>query len=116
VFSALAALVPRPSVPPGAGNKTKKVLKPESKRVEKGAQDDVEAGRLDRHLDAAAIRRHDDGNGAAVPILIEQHDLRVALFASKYPRCPGSLAGIVDASTTPEGPNCLPEVYQRTAP
>jgi hypothetical protein len=69
----LAALVPRPSVPPGAGNKAKKAGKGEPKRVEQGAEHHVETGRLDRHLDTSAIRRHDDGNGSAIPtIQIEQ--------------------------------------------
>ena len=68
----LAALVPRPSVPPGAGNQPKKALKPEAKG-KKRAKDDLEAGRLDRDLDAATVRRHHDGDGSAVPtILIEQ--------------------------------------------
>ena len=103
VVGALAALVPRPTVPPGADNEAKKARKAESKRVEQGAKNYVETGRLDRHLDAATIRRHDDGDGSAVPtITIEQHDLRERFAASGCPRCPGSLAGIVDASTALE--------------
>jgi hypothetical protein len=103
VVGALAALVPRPTVPPGAGNEAKKARKAESKRVEKGAKDYVEAIGLDRHLDTATVRRHDDDDSSAVPtITIEQHDLRERFAASGCPRCPGSLAGIVDASTTRE--------------
>ena len=90
VVGALAALVPRPSVPPGAGNEAKKARKAELKRVEKRANGYVETGGLDRHLDTATIRRHDDGDGPAVPrILIEQHDLRVALPASRQPAVSG---------------------------
>jgi hypothetical protein len=61
---ALAALVPPcPSVPPGAGNKPKKAIKPRkrAKNVEEGY-----VGGTDRHMDAAAIRRHDDGDLASI--------------------------------------------------
>jgi len=61
---ALAALVPPcPSVPPGAGNKPKKAIKPRkrAKNVEERY-----AGRIDRQVHAAAIRRHDDGDLAAI--------------------------------------------------
>jgi hypothetical protein len=74
VVVALAALVPRPTVPPGAGNKAEKAYKPEPKGVEEGAKSDVETGLSDRHLDAATIARHDDGDGAAVlTFRIERH-------------------------------------------
>lgn len=108
------ALAPRSTVPPGAGNKAKKARKAEPKRVEKGAEGYVEAGGLDRHLDTATIGRHDDGNGPAVPtILIEQHVLHVAFAAGLRPRCPGSLAGIIDASTTLNSPGCVAAPLQR---
>jgi len=78
--SRLAALVPRPTVPPGAGNEAKKAIKPEPKREENGAKGYVERSRFDGHLDAATIGRHDDDHVAAVlTIQIEQHVLRVAL-------------------------------------
>ena len=102
--SRLAALVPRPTVPPGAGNEAKKAVKPESKRVEKGAQGYVERSRFDGHLDAAAVGRHDDGDMAAVlTIQIEQCGLRRRFSAAVRPRCSGSLAGIIHASTAPDG-------------
>ena len=73
--SRLAALVPRPTVPPGAGNEAKKASKPEPKRVMKRAKSYVEPG-VDRHLDTATIRRHDDSDFSAVlTIQIEQHGL-----------------------------------------
>ena len=61
---ALAALVPPcPSVPPGAGNKPKKAIKPRkrAKNVEEGY-----VGGIDRQMHAAAIRRHDDGDLASI--------------------------------------------------
>jgi hypothetical protein len=80
--SRLAALVPRPTVPPGAGNEAKKASKPEPKRVMKGAKGYVETG-VDRHLDTAAIRRHDDGDFPAVlTIQFEQHDLALRFPAA----------------------------------
>ena len=100
-----SALVPRPTVPPGAGNEAKKAGKTEPKRVEKGAEGYVETV-VDGHLDASTVRRHDDGDSPAIPtIQIEQHGLRVARSdGPSGPRCSGSLAGIVDASTAPHGP------------
>jgi hypothetical protein len=65
VVVALAALVPPcPSVPPGAGNKPKKATKPRNgqEKVEEGY-----VGRIDRDVHAAAVRRHDDGDLAAIP-------------------------------------------------
>jgi hypothetical protein len=62
----LAALVPPcPSVPPGAGNEPKKATKPRkrAKKVEKGY---VGGMRIDRHVDAAAVRRDHHGDGAAL--------------------------------------------------
>jgi len=98
------AIVPRPTVPPGAGNEAKKAVKPEPKRVEKGAQGYVERSRFDGHLDATTVRRHDDGDSAAVlTIQIEQRGLRRRFSATVRPRCSGSLAGIVHASTAPDG-------------
>ena len=63
MVSSLAALVPPcPSVPPGAGNKPKKAIKPR-KRAKKVEERYVgETGGFDRHVDAPAIRRDDDGD------------------------------------------------------
>ena len=74
---ALAALVPPcPSVPPGAGNKPKKAVKPRkrAKKVEEG----YVGGGIDRHVHAAAIRRHDDGDLAAIPAEPAQWGLHVS--------------------------------------
>lgn len=67
VVRALVALVPPcPSVPPGAGNKPKKELKP-GKRAQ-----DLDEGYvgqthgIDRDVHAPAIRRDDDGDLAAI--------------------------------------------------
>ena len=84
--SRLAALVPRPTVPPGAGNEAKKASKPEPKRVMKGAKGYVETG-VDRHLDTTTIRRHDDGDFSAVlTIQIEQHGLALHFPGAVGPR------------------------------
>ena len=67
MVSSLAALVPPcPSVPPGAGNKPKKATKP------RNGEEDFEqgyvgqTGRVDRDVHAAAVRRDDDGDLAAI--------------------------------------------------
>ena len=59
---------------------------------------------FDGHVNAATVGRHDDGNGAAVlTIQIEQRGLRVR-FPAADAAVSGSLAGIVRASTAPQGP------------
>src|SRR4029077_11318160 len=64
-WSSLAALVPPcPSVPPGAGNQPKKAAKPR-KRQEKVEEGYVRRRRIDRDVQAPAIRRDDDGDLAA---------------------------------------------------
>ena len=51
-----------------------------------GAKGYVETG-VDRHLDTATIRRHDDGDFSAVlTIQIEQHDLALHFPAAVRPR------------------------------
>ena len=68
--SRLATVPPRASVlSPGAGNEPKKAIKAQE-RANKGEEIYVaEAARLDRHVDAAAIARHDDGDRSAVPAI-----------------------------------------------
>jgi hypothetical protein len=52
----------------------------------KGAKGYVESG-IDRHLDTATIRRHDDGDFSAVlTIQIEQHGLALRFPAAFRPR------------------------------
>jgi hypothetical protein len=65
-WSSLAALVPPcPSVPPGAGNQPKKAIK-SRKRAKKIEERYVgQPGRIDRDMDAATVRRDDDGDLAA---------------------------------------------------
>ena len=65
---ALAALVPPcPSVPPGAGNEPKKPIKPRkrAKKIEEGYVGHAE--RFDGDVHAAAIRRRNDSDPAAIP-------------------------------------------------
>ena len=83
---ALAALVPPcPSVPPGAGNKPKKAIKPQKRAKQRDEGYVGEPVRLDRHMDAAAIRRDDDGDAAAVlSIEAAQVGLRRANAARGY--------------------------------
>jgi len=61
----VALVPPCPSVPPGAGNELKKPTKARkrAKKVEKGYVGGV---RIDRHVDAAAVRRDHHGDGAAL--------------------------------------------------
>ncbi len=67
MVSSLAALVsPCPSVPPGAGNEPKKAIKPRKRAKKIEERYAGETGRVDRDMDAAAIRRHDDGDLAAI--------------------------------------------------
>jgi hypothetical protein len=66
---ALAALAPScPSVPPGAGNEAKKVLKPEAKRAKQVDERELDGIDVDGYLDAPTVRRHDDDDGAAILI------------------------------------------------
>ena len=70
----------------------------------KGAKGYVEPG-VDRHLDTATIRRHDDGDFSAVlTIQIEQHGLALRFPGPLGRGGSGSLAGFPHASTAPEGP------------
>ena len=68
--SRLATVPPRTSVlSPGAGNQPKKAIKAQE-RANKGEEIYVaKAIRLDRHMDAAAIGRCDDGDRSAVPAI-----------------------------------------------
>jgi len=78
--SRLAALVPRPTVPPGAGNEAKKAIKPEAKKGEKRYV--REWVRLDGHVDAATIRSHDDCDAPTIlPIETGQAGLQDATSA-----------------------------------
>ena len=74
-------------LPPGAGNEeAKKAVKPgkeRAKQVEKGYVAGTEL--VHGHRDAAAIRRHDDGNGAAL-VISEQ----AQAIDSRYPAGSGS--------------------------
>ena len=73
----LALVPPRASVlPPGAGNEPKKPIKAQE-RANKGEERYVgERVRLDGHVDAATVRRHDDGDLATIlPIELAQAGL-----------------------------------------
>ena len=79
--SRLAALVPRPTVPPGAGNEAKKPIKAQE-RADKGEERYVgERVRIDGHMDAPTVRRHDDGDLATIlPIELAQAGLLALPF------------------------------------
>ena len=103
--SRLAALVPRPTVPPGAGNEAKKAIKPEPKRLEQGAKGYVEtrtrsaSGRGDHR----PSRRRRLCGGPDHP----DRTTRPSRCAAPQPSGrggSGSLAGLLRASTAPEGP------------
>ena len=83
-----SSLPPRSSVlPPGAGNQPKKAVQPKEERAKKSeGRYQVEA-RVDRHVHAAAISRHDDGDAAAV-LAVEQTQvgLRVRAIATASDR------------------------------
>ena len=66
-------LPPRSSVlPPGAGDQAKKAVQPKEERAKKGEERDVgRLGVVERHVDAPAVRRGDDGDAAAV-LTVEQ--------------------------------------------
>ena len=72
-----APVPPRSSVlPPGAGNEAKKALKADQERANKGEKGYLERIVLDRHLHAAAVARHDDGDTAAVQPVRGTHGSR----------------------------------------
>ena len=63
-FVSLAATVPpRPAIPP-AGDEAKKALNANQDRAKKGEEGYLVG--LDGHVHAAAVRRHDDGDCAAI--------------------------------------------------
>ena len=80
------ALVPlRSSVlSPGAGNKLKEPIKAEKRAKKRKERYVGEPVRLDRHVDAATVSRHDDGDRAAVlAIELAQCGLRNAMSARR---------------------------------
>jgi hypothetical protein len=70
-FALVAPVPPSSSVlPPGAGNKANKAFQPKKERAKDPEQRRVDQAVIrQRHLDMAAIARHDDGDSAAVPTL-----------------------------------------------
>src|SRR5204862_3412713 len=66
---ALARRPPCPSVlPPGAGNKAEKAIQPKEERANNPEERYVDQpGILQRHVHAAPVRPHDDGDVAAIP-------------------------------------------------
>jgi hypothetical protein len=78
----LALVPPRSSVlPPGAGNEAKKPIKAQE-RADKGEERYVgERVRIDGHMDAPTVRRHDDGDLATIlPIELAQAGLLALPF------------------------------------
>ena len=74
VSRSLAAIAPSCPVASPAGNEEDKLLEPEQDRAKKG--EDGYLGSLDRNVHAAAIRRHDDGDGAAIRQISRCHGSR----------------------------------------
>ena len=75
----LAPVPPCSSVlPPGAGNKPEKAVQPEEERAKKSGKRYVDQARaVDRHVHAAAVRRHHDGDAATISsVELTQVDLR----------------------------------------
>jgi hypothetical protein len=64
VSRSLAAIAPSRPVASPAGNEENELLKPEQDRAKKG--EDGYLGSLDRHVHAATVGRHDDGDRAAI--------------------------------------------------
>jgi hypothetical protein len=81
----LAPVLPRPSVlPPGAGNELKKPIEAQQRAKKREEGYVGETARLDRHMDAATVRRHDDGDLALIlPIELAQDGLRSAVAARR---------------------------------
>ena len=107
----LAPRPPRSSVlPPGAGNKAEKAVQPNEKRADEAKERYVDqATGRGRHVHAATIRRHDDGDWAAIPSVAQTHGggLRCAGFrAAEGPCGSGSLACPLDRATTHTAPHC----------
>jgi hypothetical protein len=61
-------------IPPIPGDEAKKALDADENRPNKGEKGYLVG--LDRHVHAAAIGRHDDGDGAAVRLVREGHGPR----------------------------------------
>jgi hypothetical protein len=74
VSRSLAAIAPSCPVASPAGNEEDELLKPEQDRAKKG--EDGYLGRPDRQLHAAAVGRHDDGDGAAIRQISRCHGSR----------------------------------------
>jgi len=87
----LAPDPPRPSVlPPGARNELEKPIKAEraKKREERYVGEPV---RLDRHMDAATVRRHDDGDLAAI---LSIETAQAGLQGASTARRPGAVRAV----------------------
>jgi len=75
--ASLAPVPPRSSVlPPGAGNEAKEALNAGLERANKGEKGYLERIVLDRNVDAPAVRRHDDGQGATFGTVRAPHGPR----------------------------------------
>ena len=93
----LAPVPPRSSVlPPGAGNeKAEKAVKTDQERAKKGEERAVgETRAVQGHLDAPTVRRHDDGDLAAIPA-IEQTQCGLPALPGRPGRFAQSTGGTV---------------------
>jgi hypothetical protein len=100
VRSLLATRPPCPSVlPPIPDDEPKKVLKADENRAEKGENGYL--GGLDGQLHAATVRRHDDGDGAAIGLVRDGHgsrSLRGRSLKAQPDEC-GALTAMVPAAS-----------------
>src|SRR5882672_3716232 len=74
----LRCLEPRPSrpsvLPPGAGDKADKAVQPKEERADDAKERYVDqAAGMGRQVHAATVRRHDDGDWAAIPAFGQTH-------------------------------------------
>src|SRR4051794_11172549 len=102
--ASVALVPPRSSVlPPGAGNEEpKKALKPDkerAKKIEKGGVLGIEVAQ--RHLDTAAIGRHDDGDTPAAVTLEEVQATPLPLYPQSQ-RGPRSVARVSVRAQPPQ--------------
>ena len=90
--ASVATVPPRSSVlPPGAGNEPKKPIKARKRAKKREERYVGEALVVDRHMDAAAIRRDDDGDATAIlAIETAQGGLQVAIADPR----PGSVRAV----------------------
>jgi hypothetical protein len=102
VVVALAALVPPSSsvLPPGAGNKAEKAIQPKKDRAKKPEKRYVDESVVDRNVHAPAVRRHDDGDSAAIPTVEQTQLVSVGTSSPSLGGGVGAVYGSIDDLAT----------------